>query len=158
MLGDSNESSCFQLDALLTKCRAGVDTYDTSQGSTCSRLRTVLYELHQAVYLFDKHKGDNFTLESCLTIFNCFVAGLPDILEALNNEFERQSNHNLANDQLSVQGQNPDELTLAQILEKLEYYNFCAEIVSTPMARYGYPTSQSLSLYLPTIMIEAHCN
>src|ERR1700760_1216004 len=118
MFGDPIESSCFQLDALLTKCRAGIDTYYTSQGSTSSRLRTVLYELHQAIYLFDKHKGDSFTLQSCLTVFNHFVAGLPDVLETLNNEFERQSDQNVASDELSIQSPNLDELILAHILEQ----------------------------------------
>ena len=135
MIADSAENSCYKLDALLTKCRAGVDTYAQSQDSTCSRLRTVLYELHQAVYLFDKHKGYGFPLQSCLTVFDYLVAGLPEILDALSDELEQQAADSVPNGQLSVKIPKPDGLTLATILEQLEYFNFCVEILSTALTR-----------------------
>jgi hypothetical protein len=138
MLGDSVDGSAFRLDALLTKCRAGIDTYGLTQDSSSSRLRTVLYELHQAIYLFDKHKGYGFPLQPCLTLFNYFVAGLSDVLNALIIELEHQPNssNNNATDAISISSQNSDDLTVAKILEQLEYFNFCIEILSTAVARY----------------------
>jgi hypothetical protein len=142
MYRDHIDDTIAELDTLIARCRAALDRnqLDKQHASTFPTLRNLLHEIHQAIHLFNKHKGERFSLESCIAIFSGVVQGLPEVLTSLEKDLAKEFQGSLYEEYgLMRSSASNKPKVLLEIVEKLEYFNLGLEVVAQSVTRYVRP-------------------